>query len=288
MFRPRVIPCLLLRNKGLVKSTKFKDHKYVGDPINAVRIFNAKEADELIFLDISATHEQRRPPLALIEKIGNEAYMPFTVGGGIRTIEDIRILLSLGAEKVAINTAAVENPAFIREAADVFGSSAIVVSLDVKRKFFGKYGIYTYSGTRNTGLEAVNFATEMAKSGAGEIMLNSIDHDGVMGGYDIDLIRQVANAVTIPVIACGGMGSLEDVAAVVNEGNASAAAAGSYFVYQGRRRAVLINFPTQKQLSNIFEGRPSLVNDQSVGANVGCSEQRSNAVPGILAQPRTR
>jgi len=253
MLRPRVIPCLLLRNKGLVKSVKFKDFRYIGDPINAVRIFNAKEADELVFLDINASTENRQLPLDLIEKIGDEAYMPFTVGGGIRSIEDIRTLLSVGAEKVAINSCAVENPQFIRQAADIFGSSTIVVSIDAKKKMFGGYEVYTRGGKKSTGLDPVKLAIQMAEMGAGEIMINSIDRDGTMAGYDIDLIEKVANSVTIPIIACGGMGKLADIAAATREGKASAAAAGSYFVYHGKRRAVLINFPSHDELNSLFE-----------------------------------
>ena len=253
MFRPRVIPCLLLRNKGLVKSVKFKDFRYIGDPINAVRIFNAKEADELVFLDINASTENRQLPLDLIEKIGGEAYMPFTVGGGIRSIEDIRALLSVGAEKVAINSCAVENPQFIRQAADIFGSSTIVVSIDAKKKMFGGYEVYTRGGKKSTGADPVKLAIQMAEMGAGEIMINSIERDGTMAGYDIDLIKQVANSVTIPIIACGGMGKLADIAAATREGKASAAAVGSYFVYHGKRRAVLINFPSHDELNSLFE-----------------------------------
>ena len=253
MYRPRIIPTLLLRNKGLVKSVKFKDFRYIGDPMNAVRIFNGKDADELIFLDINASKEKRKLPLDLIEKIGDEAFMPFTVGGGIRSIEDIRTLLSVGTEKVAINTYAVESPEFIRKAADVFGSSTIVVSIDVRKKLFGAYEVYIYGGVKGTGLNPVDFAIEMEKMGAGEIMLNSIDCDGMMMGYDLDLINKVSNSVSIPVIACGGAGKLEDMKAAVTDANASAAAAGSYFVYHGKRRAVLINFPTNDELNSLFK-----------------------------------
>lgn len=248
-----MIPCLLLRNKGLVKSTKFKDFRYIGDPINAVRIFNAKEADELVFLDIDASAQKRKLPLDLIEKIGDEAYMPFTVGGGIQSIEDIRAVLSVGAEKVAINSYAVENPQFVREAADVFGSSTIVISIDAKKKLFGGYEVCIRGGRKGAGLDPVKFAVKMEKMGAGEIMINAIDRDGTMAGYDIDLIKRIANSVTIPIIACGGMGKLADIVAATDEGNASAAAAGSYFVYHGKRRAVLINFPTHDELNVLFE-----------------------------------
>lgn len=252
MFRPRVMPCLLLRNKGLVKTVKFKDARYIGDPINAVRIFNAKQADELVFLDINASSEKRKLPLDLIEKITDEAFMPFTIGGGIRTLEDIREALSRGAEKVAINTSAVEQPQFIRQAADVFGSSTIVVSIDVRKKLFGKSEVAIYGGQKGTGLDPVEFAQKMEKMGAGEILVNAIDRDGTMTGYDLELLQDVSTSVTIPVVACGGAGELSDFARAIKEGKASAVAAGSYFVYHGPRRAVLINFPTQQELQDLF------------------------------------
>lgn len=253
MFRPRVIPCLLLRNKGLVKTIKFKNARYIGDPINAVRIYNAKEADELIFLNINATKENRCPPVELIEKIADEAFMPFTVGGGIRTIEDIRKLLSAGAEKVSINSYAVENPEFIKRASDTFGSSTIVVSIDAKKKLFGKYEVYTRGATNSTGLDPVQFSQMMEEMGAGEILINSIDKEGTMQGFDIELIKNISDSVTIPVVACGGAGCLEDLLNSVKDGHASALAAGSLFVYHGPRRAVLINFPTKNELSNLFQ-----------------------------------
>lgn len=253
MFRPRVIPCLLLRNKGLVKTVKFKNARYIGDPINAVRIYNAKQADELVFLDIDASNDGRTPPLALIEKIADEAFMPFTIGGGVRSIEFIRTLLRTGAEKVAINSYAVENPEFIRQASDVFGASTIVVSIDVKKKLFGKYEVYTLGGKKATGLDPVEFSMKMEKLGAGELFINSVDKDGTMEGYDIDIINTIANSVTIPVVACGGAGKMKDLREAVIAGNASAVAAGSFFVYHGRRRAVLINFPTQSELKNSLQ-----------------------------------
>lgn len=252
MFRPRVMPCLLLRNKGLVKTVKFKNARYIGDPINAVRIFNAKQADELVFLDINATNERRKLPLDLIEKIADEAFMPFTIGGGIRTIEDIRLALSRGAEKVAINSYAVEQPRFISRAADEFGSSTVVVSIDVKKKLFGGYEVFTHGGSKSTRLNPVEFAVQMEKMGAGELLVNAIDRDGTMEGYDLELTRQIATAVTVPVVACGGAGRLEDFAAATRDAYASAVAAGSLFVYHGRRRAVLINFPTGEELQELF------------------------------------
>jgi cyclase len=252
MFRPRIIPCLLLKDLGLVKTVKFKNPRYIGDPINAVRIFNAKEADEIIFLDISATKEGRTLPLDLLQRIGDECFMPFAVGGGIRSIQTIREILSTGAEKVVINTYAVENPGFIREAADIFGSSTIVVGIDAKKKLFDGYEVMKLSGTRATGLDPAQFAVKMQEMGAGEILINSIDRDGTMEGYDIDLTKKIADAVSLPVIACGGAGSMRDFVEVIKYGNATAVAAGSYFVYHGRRRAVLINFPTCEEQELLY------------------------------------
>lgn len=248
MFRPRVIPCLLLRGLGLVKSVRFKDHRYIGDPINAVRIFNAKQADELVFLDILASRERRTPPIDLVRKIGDECFMPFAVGGGIRNLSDIRELLNAGAEKVVINSHAVEDPLFVRGATKAFGSSTIVVSIDAKRMRLGRFDVTIYGATKATGLNPVEFAKQMEEMGAGEIIINSVDRDGTMNGYDIGLTRSVATAVSVPVVALGGAGKIQDLADAVNTGKASAAAAGSLFVYHGRRRAVLINFPTKQEL----------------------------------------
>ncbi len=253
MFRPRVIPVLLLKGKGLVKSIKFKNYRYIGDPINAVKIFNDLKADELVFLDILASKENRTVSLDFINKLGDEANMPFSVGGGIKSIKQIKKIINAGAEKVIINTYAVENPEFIKQASDVFGSSTIVVSIDVKKKLFGKKQIYIYGGNKSTGIDPVIFARLMENKGAGEIFINSIDKDGTMSGYDYSLIKDVSKAVNIPVVASGGAGVLNDFKKVVNESYASAVAAGSMFVYHGPRRAVLINYPSQEDLKNIFE-----------------------------------
>jgi len=254
MVRPRVIPCLLLRSKGLVKTVKFKDPTYLGDPINIVRIFNDKEVDELIFLDITATVEGQRPSFKLLSEIASECFMPLSYGGGIRDLRDIRTILSLGVEKVAINSYAVENPSFIRAAADRFGSQSIVVSMDVKRSLFGKYEVFIRSGRKATGLDPVKFAAEMARMGAGELLLNSIDRDGTMQGYDLDLVKRVSDAVGVPVVACGGACTVHDLADAIHKGGASAVAAGSMFVFQGPHRAVLINFPTATELAEVFLG----------------------------------
>lgn len=252
MLRTRIMPCLLLRDGGLVKTVKFKDPNYIGDPINAIRIYNEKEVDELIFLDITATIENRPPPFKVLSEIASECFMPVAYGGGIRDLETIRQILSLGIEKVAINSYAAENPEFVRAAAERYGSSTIVVSMDVRRKLFGKYEVVTRGGRKGTGIDPVDFAIKMDRMGAGEILLNSIDRDGTQEGYDIDLIKSVTGAVGVPVIACGGAGRLEDFRAAVHEGGASACAAGSLVVYFGRNRAVLINFPERKKLESIL------------------------------------
>jgi imidazole glycerol-phosphate synthase subunit HisF len=252
MFRPRVIPVLLLRNLGLVKSIRFKDFRYIGDPINAVKLFNDLGADELSFLDILASIEARKIPIDFVRRVGDEANMPFSVGGGIRNLKDIQEILKAGAEKVILNTVAVERPDFVKEAADTFGSSTITISIDVKRNFFGKEQVHIYSGKKATKYEPVSFAKQVEENGAGEIIINSIDNDGMMGGYDIELIKRVSMAVRIPVVALGGAGTINDLKRAVNEGYASAVAAGSMFVYHGPRKAVLINYPEPEILPGIF------------------------------------
>ena len=252
MFRPRVIPMLLLKNKGLVKSVQFSDYTYIGDPINAVRLFNDLRADELVLLDILATKERRCIDTALVRQIGDEANMPFAVGGGIQTIGQIRELINAGAEKVVINSFAVKNPDFIRAASREFGSSTIVVSIDVKKKFWGKQQVYIAGGSRATGLEPVAWAQQMEASGAGELLVTSIGHDGMMQGYELPLVRAVSVAVSIPVVAAGGAGRLADLKAAVTEAHASAVAAGSLFVYHGPRKAVLVNYPKNDELINLF------------------------------------
>ena len=253
MLRKRVIPCLLLKGKGLVKTVKFKDPTYVGDPINAVKIFNDKEVDELLFLDITASVERRRPSFNVISEIASECFMPLGYGGGIRSLEDIKTLFASGAEKACINSCAVENPDFIKSASDAFGSQSIVVSIDVKKTLFGKNVVYSHSGRRNTGLDPIEYAKRVQGMGAGEIFLNSIDRDGTMQGYDIELVSKVSEGVGIPVIACGGAGKLKDIAEVLDKGGASAAAAGSLFVFHGRHRAVLINYPSKQELEGAFQ-----------------------------------
>jgi cyclase len=248
MRRVRIIPVLLIRKGGLYKSIQFKDHKYVGDPINAVKIFNEKEVDEIVVLDIDATAEKRQPNLKQITEIAGEAFMPLAYGGGITTIDQVKNILYAGVEKVVFNNSALHQPALIKEAARQFGSSSIVVSMDVRKDWLGRYRVYGLSGTKNTGMDPVVMAKKMEAEGAGEIFLNAIDRDGTFRGFDINLIQLVAHAVHIPVVACGGAGSLTDFLNAIKEGGASAVAAGSYFVFQRPHRAVLVTYPSQKEL----------------------------------------
>ena len=252
MLKVRVMPCLLLRGWGLVKTVKFKDATYVGDPINTVRIYNEKEVDELIFLDITATPQQKDPPYQIISEIATECFMPFTYGGGIRNLEDVKKIFGLGVEKVAINSYAFDRPEFITEAANVFGNQSIVISIDVKKTLLGKYRVFTRGGRKNTKLDPVTYAKRMVAAGAGEILLTSIDRDGTFAGYDLDLIRQVTAEATVPVIACGGAGKVDDFGEAVKIGGADAVAAGSMVVYQGSHRAVLINFPDKDALKKVL------------------------------------
>lgn len=248
----RIIPCLLLKNKGLVKTVKFKDPKYIGDPINTIRIFNEKEVDEIIFLDIDATLAKKDPPYDLIRSLSTECFMPFSYGGGISSLQQIEKIIRSGAEKVILNSQAFIKKGFIKEAVSHFGSSTIVVSIDVKKDFFKGYLVYIKGGSQNTGRNPVDYAKETENEGAGEIFLNSIDRDGLMEGYDIDLIKMVSQSVKMPLISCGGAGKMDDFRSAVKEGGASAAAAGSFFVFQGKRRAVLITYPSYSEIENIF------------------------------------
>ena len=249
---PRVMPCLLLQGTGLIKTVKFKNPTYLGDPRNVVKIFNEKEVDELVLLDILATPQRKSIQFDLIHEIVSEAFMPVAYGGGIRNIADARRLLALGLEKLVINSYAVEEPTFVTQCADAFGSSSVVVSIDVKKSLWGKTEVYTHGGKTNSHFNPVEYAIRMQTLGAGEILINSIDQDGSMQGYDLELIKSITSAVTIPVVACGGAGNVVDLAKAVKIGGASAVAAGSLFVFQGRHRAVLISFPTQIELQKIF------------------------------------
>lgn len=247
MRRIRVIPTLLIQKKGLVKSVKFKDHTYVGDPINAVKIFNDKEVDELVVLDISATLEKRAPDMEMIRELTSEAFMPLGYGGGITKLDEIKELIGAGVEKVILNTQAFENAQLVSDAARYVGSQSVVVSIDVKKNMWGKYKVFVHNGTENTGMDPIEYAKKMEIAGAGELLLNAIDRDGTYAGFDIELIKLISTAVNIPVVAVGGASSLDDFGTAINAG-ASAVSAGSLFVFQRPHRAVLISYPAQKDL----------------------------------------
>jgi len=250
MNKTRVIPVLLLRNRGLVKTVKFKDAKYVGDPINSVRIFNEKEVDELVFLDITATPEGRGPNFDLLQDIAGEAFMPMAYGGGLTAMDEVRRVFSLGFEKVIFNTAAYGKPQLISEAVSIYGAQSVVGCVDVRRTLLGRYELFTHSGEKRRPGNLLQHLAELERLGVGEILVNSIDRDGTQSGYDLKLLREVSQAVSVPVIACGGAGGIDDFAAAVHNGGASAVAAGSLFVFMGPHRAVLINYPDRKVLSD--------------------------------------
>jgi imidazole glycerol-phosphate synthase subunit HisF len=250
MFRPRIIPCLLLKDLGLVKTIKFQNPNYIGDPMNSIKIFNDLEVDEIVFLDIDATKRKRCISFDFVKKVSEEAFVPFAVGGGITSFPQIKEAFSSGAEKVIINTSAINNPCLIKEASEVFGSQSIIISIDSKKTEKG-YEVFTHSGTFPTGKTPEEIAKKMQEFGAGEIMINSIDNDGLMNGYDQDLIKIVSESVSIPVIAIGGAGRYEDLVKPIQSG-ASASAAGSIFVYNGKNHGILINYPDKEEIKEIF------------------------------------
>lgn len=252
MALPRVIPVLLLRNKGLVKTVRFKDTKYVGDPMNAVKIFNEKEVDELSFLDIDASKEGREPHYDYLAEIASECFMPLSYGGAVKNNKQIQRLIQSGIEKVIINTEALTNPDSVRSATEAFGSSTIVGGMDVKRNFWGQYQVYSHVKKDTIGLEVLKHAEALQRLGVGEIFVNNVDQDGLMSGYDLDLISKITSSVDVPVIACGGCGSTDDIDKVINQSKAGAAAAGSFFVFHGKHKAVLITYPDYKVLNNIL------------------------------------
>ena len=250
MLRPRVIPVLLINGRGLYKTRQFKDPKYVGDPINTVKIFNEKEVDEICVIDITASIEKREPNIPLIREIAGECFMPMSYGGGVRTLEQARTVFNSGVEKIIINTLVHDAPEIVRTIAAYAGASSVVISIDFKKKLLRGYEVYTCGGKRATGRDPVDFAREMEKTGVGEILLQSIDRDGTMQGYDLELIHRVSESVNIPIIACGGAGRLSDFASAIKSG-ASAVAAGSYFVFQGKHRAVLLSYPTPQEVESL-------------------------------------
>ncbi|WP_027906861.1 AglZ/HisF2 family acetamidino modification protein [Pseudomonas taiwanensis] len=249
MIRRRVIPCLLLKARGLVKTVKFKDPKYVGDPINAVRIFNEKEVDELVLLDIDASRNNSEPNYELIAEVAGECFMPICYGGGIKTLEHAEKLFALGIEKISINTAALADLSVIRQVAQKFGSQSVVGSIDCRKGFWGGYSVYSESGTKDMKRTPVEWAQLLEKAGVGEIFLNSVDRDGTQKGFDVALVESVVSQVHVPVIACGGAGSTEDLVDLFERTSVSAVAAGSLFVFHGKHRAVLISYPDLNKLN---------------------------------------
>ncbi|ALR31072.1 MULTISPECIES: AglZ/HisF2 family acetamidino modification protein [Chryseobacterium] len=244
MLRPRIIPSLLIQDNGLVKTVNFKNPKYVGDPINAVRIFNEKEVDELAIFDIDATARNLEPNYSLIERIANQSRMPLCYGGGVKTVEQAQKIFGLGIEKIALSSAVLQNPQLITQIADRVGSQSVIVVLDVKKKLFGGYEVFTHNGKKSTGINPFKFAEEAQKLGAGEIIVNSIDQDGVMKGYDMGLIDNVREKISLPLTVLGGAGSLNDIKKVIDKHGIIGVAAGSLFVFKGVYKAVLINYPS--------------------------------------------
>ncbi|HUR60221.1 MAG TPA: AglZ/HisF2 family acetamidino modification protein [Opitutaceae bacterium] len=247
MLAPRIIPVLLLDGRRLVKTTRFGDARYVGDPINAVRIFNQKEVDELILLDITATAQGRGPQFDFIREIASEAFMPVCYGGGLTTLGQLEKLFALGIEKISLGTAGEKLPGLIGEAAATFGSQSVVACVDFKRRLLGGPTAATRRGQHDLKRKPADYGRAAQEAGAGEILLQSVDRDGMMNGYDLPVVADVAKAISVPLIACGGAGSLKDVAAALAHG-ASAAAAGSLFVFHGKLRAVLISYPSREEL----------------------------------------
>ncbi len=252
MLRPRIIPSLLVHGKGLVKTVRFKNPKYVGDPLNAVKIFNEKEVDELAVFDIDATVLGLEPDYGLIEKLANQSRMPICYGGGVKTVEQAQKIFGLGIEKIALSSSVINNPNLISKISDRVGAQSVIVVLDVKKKIFGGYEIYTHNGKKNTGINPVAFAAKAQKLGAGEIIINSIDNDGMMNGYDYKIIDSIRNQITLPLTVLGGAGSLEDIKEVVKKYNIIGVAAGSLFVFKGPYKAVLINYPSKKIKNQIY------------------------------------
>jgi len=253
MLRPRIIPSLLIQDNGLVKTVNFKNAKYVGDPINAVRIFNEKEVDELAIFDIDATVKGKEPNYSLIERLASQSMMPLCYGGGVKTVEQAQRIFSLGIEKIALSSSVLQNPKLITAISERVGSQSVIAVLDVKKKLLGGYEVYTHNGKKATGINPIKFVEEAQRLGAGEIVINSIDKDGVMKGYDLDLIAKVREKITLPMTVLGGAGSLEDIEKVIGIHGVIGVAAGSLFVFKGPYKAVLINYPNQIEKNKIFK-----------------------------------
>lgn len=252
MLRTRVIPCLLLKNRGLVKTVSFADPRYIGDPINAVRIFNEMEVDELLLLDIEASRKGKEPDFEFVQDIISEAFMPIAYGGGIRKVEQAQRLVILGVEKVVINSGALQNFNLVRDIVEQLGSSSTVVAVDVKKDWLGRYRVFDTPRGKVTDRDPLEYIHGAVTAGAGEIFINDVAREGTGKGYDLNLLGMITSATSVPVIACGGAGTLEHFREAADAG-ASAVAAGSMFVYMGKHRAVMINYPEQRILEGIFK-----------------------------------
>ncbi len=252
MLRTRIIPCLQLIDQSLVKTVQFKKYGYIGDPINTVRIFNELEVDELCFLDIRATFEKRQPNLKILREIADECFMPLSYGGGVTDAETAQKILSIGFEKIVINTAAYENPLLVTQIAKHSGTQSVIGSIDVKRDLWGKYHMYTHNGIKKTSVDPVEWAKKLETLGAGELLITSMNQDGTWSGFDLEITRKISEAVNIPVIANGGAGSIEDITMVIKQGKADAVALGSMVVYQSKGMGVLVNFPDRNKLNKLI------------------------------------
>jgi len=270
MLRPRIIPCLLVKNGGLVKTQNFASPKYVGDPINAVKIFNEKEVDELIVVDIDATVLNRDPDYTLIENLAAECRMPLCYGGGVKRVDQVEKIISLGVEKVAVSSAAIGNPELVAQAAKVVGGQSVVVVMDVKKSGRGgKYELWTHNASKRNSLCPIEFARKVEDLGAGEVVINAIDRDGVMKGYDLELVRAVRESISLPMTALGGAGSLKDIGDLISAFGIIGAAAGSLFVFKGVYRAVLISYPSRSEKDAL-----TCTADRAVFSRAGCWPRR--------------
>ncbi|MBX2953631.1 MAG: AglZ/HisF2 family acetamidino modification protein [Leadbetterella sp.] len=253
MLRPRIIPSLLIQDNGLVKTVNFKNPKYVGDPINAVKIFNEKAVDELAVFDIDATVKGLDPNYSLIERIANQSRMPLCYGGGVKTVKQAQKIFGLGIEKIALSSAVIENPRLIMDIAERVGAQSVIVVLDIKKKLLGGYEVFTHNGKKSTGINPFKFISEVQDLGAGEVIINAIDQDGVMKGFDMTLIEKAREQTSLPMTVLGGAGSLEDIKKVIDRHHIIGVAAGSLFVFKGVYKAVLINYPAQEEKEKLFK-----------------------------------
>jgi imidazole glycerol-phosphate synthase subunit HisF len=252
MLKTRVIPCLQLIGDSLVKTIKFKNPSYIGDPINTVRIFNELEVDELCLLDITASQENREPPIEILQQISNECFMPLSYGGGLKDFDTAKKIMAIGFEKLVVNTQAWRRLELITKLSEHFGAQAVIGSIDVKKNLFGKYNVFISDGTEKIDMDVIDWAKKLQEAGAGEILITSMDKDGTWSGFDIELTRKVSDALSVPVIANGGAGSIAHIGEAVKKGNASAVCLGSMVVYQQKGMGVLVNFPDKTKIEGVL------------------------------------